>query len=135
PLLARVDCDVDFHKPAAAWRESLLAALGQGRARAQLAPKTAAPLHLVSPPRERVDRNAPAAAELLEKVKLSQAARADGIWHLALALEGRCALQPGDALAVLPRNDPARVETFLELSGLSGECGVQVDGKALTLRE
>ena len=64
-----------------------------------------------------------------------QAGLRQGIRHVALSLAGSdIAYEPGDALGVLPSNDPALVDAVLTASGLSGDAPVTIGGTSMDLR-
>lgn len=113
----RVDCDLDYEAPAASFVDRVLAALapggdcgsvihvdfhrgeGAGHGRAERHDAPVAVRHPVSSSRS--DRET---------------------WHLELDLSGSgLAYQPGDALGVLPCNDPALAESILVAAGLAGD--------------
>ncbi|MDE2296169.1 MAG: flavodoxin domain-containing protein [Gammaproteobacteria bacterium] len=120
-IAARVDCDLDYEAPAASFVDRVLAAL---------APPTDAGsvIHVdfhrtdgagTAKP-ERVD--APVAA--LHPIGSSWSERET--WHLEIDLTGSgLDYQPGDALALMPRNDPALAESILAATGLAGDQAVR----------
>jgi sulfite reductase (NADPH) flavoprotein alpha-component len=116
-VATRVDCDLDFARPAAAWGEQVLAALRP----AELAASSAEIIHLEFPPAAAEpawSRERPFPAEVLEHVNLNSS-RSDKVTvHLGLSLAGSgLAFEPGDALMLLPENDPATVGQLLAASG------------------
>jgi sulfite reductase (NADPH) flavoprotein alpha-component len=121
----RVDCDLDFAKPSAAWGERALAALkpaaepaaGAEIIRLDFAPHAA--------PEPEWSRERPFAAEVLDHVNLNSS-RSDKVTvHLGLSLAGSgIAFDPGDALMVVPENDPAVVEAVLGAAGVAADAAL-----------
>ena len=116
----RVDCDLDFAKPAAAWGEQVLTALrpAEPSAGAEIIHLDfAAPVVNSDWSRER-----PYPAEVLDHVNLSSS-RSDKVTvHLDLSLAGSgLTFEPGDALMLVPENDPALVEQLLAAGGIHSD--------------
>lgn len=128
-LRERVDCDVDYDEPAAAWIEATIAALAPPAAGAAKAmPAAAAPSALVH------DKRNPFCAIVIDNLALTGRDSTKETRHIELSLEGSgLSFAPGDALGVLPRNDPALVETLLSTLGLSGGEELTLKGTAITL--
>ena len=105
-LLPRVDCDVDYDDAAAAWIETLL---GEVSAAAPAATTAAKP---TAGGAVQYDKRHPYQAEVLENITLNGRGADKETRHIELAVPG-LSYQPGDALGVLARNDPALVELLL----------------------
>lgn len=131
-LHERVDCDVDYDDPAAAWIEAALAALAPARnAAAMPAVATSA-----TPSATAYDRQNPFPAIVIENLALTGRGSSKETRHVELSLEGSgLAFAPGDALGVMPRNDPALVEGLLSALDLSGSEALTIKGAATTLGE
>ena len=115
-VVDRVDCDLDFAAPAAAWI---------GDALKVLAPPDADRGRVIE-----VDFGKPAAApntdiveaEISEHVNLNSSRSNKETMHLALAFDGAApAYEPGDSLDLYAENDPAYVDELLKLAGLAGD--------------
>ncbi|MGX5721744.1 assimilatory sulfite reductase (NADPH) flavoprotein subunit [Shinella zoogloeoides] len=131
-LHERVDCDVDYDDPAAAWIETALAALAPTRNAAAM-PAVAAS---ATPSAAAYDRQNPFPAIVIENLALTGRGSSKETRHVELSLEGSgLAFAPGDALGVMPRNDPALVEGLLSVLGLSGSEALTIKGAATTLGE
>ena len=118
-VAARVDCDLDFAKPAAAWGEQVLAALRP----AEPTSSGAEIIHLEFAPPAAAEptwsRERPFPAEVLEHVNLNSSRSNKVTVHLGLSLAGAgLAFEPGDALMLVPENDPAMVGQLLAASGV-----------------
>ncbi|MGH7044175.1 MAG: diflavin oxidoreductase, partial [Acetobacteraceae bacterium] len=114
-----VECDLDYAAPARAWTESVLATLAPE-------PEAGAAVIRVDFARAPAAEDTPAAprvvaAEITERVLLSSSRSSAETWHVELSLEGSgLAYEPGDAIGIAPRNDPALVEAVLAATGLTG---------------
>lgn len=135
PLLARLDCDVDYEGPATEWSNSALELLKdalQGEAANQAAPGVPATQGVAS----LYSKKNPFVAELSTKQKVTGRDSGKDIRHFEISLEeSGLTYQPGDALGVWFSNDEALVDALLQLVELSGDTEVKVDDKALPLRE
>lgn len=115
-VVPRVDCDIDFEESYLAWVENALAAFGEGTAPASVAVAEVAALVV-----EYGKRN-PFPATLLEKVLLSAPGSKKETWHFELNLEGSgLHYEPGDSLAVVPKNANDVVAAMLAAAGLAGD--------------
>ncbi len=115
-VVERVDCDLDFAAPAAAWIGDALKVLtppdaGRGRV---IEVDFGKPL--AAPNTDIVE------AEISEHVNLNSSRSNKETIHLALAFDGPApAYEPGDSLDLYAENDPAYVDELLKLAGLSGD--------------
>ncbi|MFI5549096.1 sulfite reductase flavoprotein subunit alpha [Streptomyces sp. NPDC051738] len=115
----RVDCDVDFEEPAAAWTSAVLeriasetGATGKGDASAQAPAK----------PRSPWNRRTPYQSRLAVNRLLSSPRSAKEIRHFEFDLgDSGITYEAGDALAVVPLNDDALVGALLEHLGARGD--------------
>jgi sulfite reductase (NADPH) flavoprotein alpha-component len=129
-LLARVDCDVDFDEPAAAWRQTVLDQLGPPAAGRPAAPACAATRGAAA----LYDRRTPFIATVLENLPIVGRGSTRQTRHIELSLAGSgLAYQPGDALGIIATNDPRCVSALLDALGFSSDDGVEVGGEALRL--
>lgn len=130
-LIERVDCDVDYDETAAAFAERAidrLASSGSGNVPA--APMTA----VTSSPVAAFDRRNPFIATVIDNVELTGRGSSKETRHVELALDGSAlAFSPGDALGVIPRNDPALVEALLTTLSLSSDERLTVKEREITL--
>lgn len=120
--LPRVEADLDFTKPAAEWSTAVLEALRPATPDAgaeiihldfpHAAPEAAAPW----------SRERPFQAEVLDQVILSSSRSEKVTAHLELSLAGSgLAFTPGDALMLVPENEPAAVEALLAAAGVAAD--------------
>lgn len=138
-LLDRVDCDVEFEEPFAAWKSALIEKL-----RSADGPAEAADVSREGKTKIVSDDGTPAgsspkkplAARLLENRLLNGEGSAKETRHIALALDGSTPpYQVGDALGVLPVNCPAVVESLLHSLNFDGEEAIACHtGEELPLR-
>lgn len=114
-LHPRVDCDLDYDEPAAAWLDGVISSLNEGQEQgASAAPsQTAAPQAAGG---ETVySRKNPFRAEVLENLNLNGRGSNKETRHLELSLEGSgLTYEPGDALGIFPENDPELVDMLLK---------------------
>lgn len=119
-IAARIDCDLDYEGPAAVWLSSTLPLVAEKGAAAPKAeaPKPAAPAAKT----EGFTRKHPYSARILTNRLLSGAESAKEIRHYEFELgASNLTYEAGDALGVVPRNDPALVAEILEHLGAKAE--------------
>jgi sulfite reductase (NADPH) flavoprotein alpha-component len=131
--VTRVDCDLDFAVPAAAWIGDAVKALAPPEAE-----RTHGNGQVIA-----VDFGAKGAAapntdivtaEVTEHVNLNSSRSDKETIHLALAFDGAApAYEPGDSLELYAENDPAYVDELLALAGLAGDDALR--GELLTARD
>ena len=127
-LIERVDCDVGQEDKFTAWLDANLAIIGEaGGAAAQPASEPEA--------EEEEDGHRTNEARVVEVRRVSGATSAKEVNHVAFSLEGTgLSYEAGDALSVMPDNDPALVAEILSALGCDGEESVTVQGASLSLR-
>lgn len=112
-LLARVDCDVDFDEPANAWIEAalpLFAEVEGGPDEVAAAPAA----EEAAPAASAFNRKNPYSSTLAVNRRLSGDSSAKEIRHYEFALgDSGIHYEAGDALNVIPQNDPALVSLIL----------------------
>jgi len=131
-ILERVDCDVDVDEPFAAWTEAVLSRLEgleneSARGGAKPDGKGLRPSAVESVPR--YSRDNPLLAPLVEKRPLTHPKSTKVTLHLAFSTAGTdLRYEAGDALGVIPKNDPNLVAEILRLLRFNGNEQVP-DGK------
>jgi sulfite reductase (NADPH) flavoprotein alpha-component len=120
-LADRVDCDVDYEDAAAEWIGAIIPELGSSKPAPGSAP--ASPARNGSGPAPTAfDKRRPFEAAVLENTVLTGRGSTKETRHIELSLEDSgLTYQPGDALGVVARNDPALVEALLDALGLSAD--------------
>ncbi len=137
----RVDCDVDYEDPAALWSAAVLdrlaAEAGATGAPAGSGATTGTTVtggtgaSRASRPGAQWNKRNPYPARLVENRLLSSPGSAKEIRHLEFDLgDSGITYAAGDALAVVPHNDPALVDRLLEHLGADGSA--LFDGRPLT---
>ena len=131
----RVDCDIDYDDPAAAWSGAVIDRLAADLA-ASAAPSLAlVPATAASAPSAH-DKKNPFAATVLENLLIVGRHSSKETRHLELDLSGSgLTYEPGDALGIAAVNAPEVVESVLEAIGLAADAPVTVKGETIPLAE
>lgn len=132
-LVDRVDCDVDYDDSFEAWSKDVWAKLGSAA--------SAQPLAVASGSGQVFDKKNPFPAEIIDNQLLSGDHSQKETIHVELSLEGSgLSYEPGDVLAVLPRNAKDVVESVIQAAGLDASAEVEIKdlgtkslGEALTV--
>lgn len=124
-VTARVDLDLDFAKKAAAWTDETLA---------KLAPKdsdgaaAATVVHvdfrsaLQAPDEPAYTAEAPLQAEITSAINLNGSGSSSETWHVELATDAPgFSYEPGDAIGILPENNPQLAAELAATVGLDGD--------------
>lgn len=138
----RTDCDVDYDESAADWIAAALAAFapapatGAGRAVAvartgpQPIPRSTKATAAV------FDKRHPFPAPVIDNLALTGRGSSKETRHVELSLQGSgLAFEPGDALGIVPRNDPVLAEKLLGLLGFAEEAAVNLKAGTIALGE
>ncbi|CAH1216618.1 Sulfite reductase [NADPH] flavoprotein alpha-component [Paenibacillus sp. JJ-223] len=136
-LVPRVDCDVDFDEPAAAWIEEVAASLGNASAGA-VSSANAAANPIASNVESEYSRTNPFKAEVLENLNLNGRGSDRETRHIELSLEGsNLQYEPGDSLGVFPENHPRLVDELIAAMDWNEDELVQVNknGDQASVRE
>src|SRR3569623_1959178 len=131
----RVDCDVDYEEPAAAWHADVLRRLAPVAQASGATPVAASP---AAAPAQATsfDKKNPFAANVIDNIVLTGRGSSKEPRHIELSLaDSGLTYQPGDALGVVPRNDPALVATLIEKQKLQADAPVTVKQQTLPLVE
>jgi sulfite reductase (NADPH) flavoprotein alpha-component len=118
-----MECDLDYKKPAAAWIDSTLKLLDNGKPADNVGAVIAFPRPAAIEDEDAQPAliAAPIAAEVTELTNLNSSRSETETYHVVLSLEGsEIAYEPGDSLGFVPTNDPALVEDVLRIAGLTG---------------
>jgi sulfite reductase (NADPH) flavoprotein alpha-component len=124
-IAPRVDCDLDYEAPAAAWSESALEELAK-RAETDAGPALQGGdiIHVdfAAPAASPWSKANPFPAEVTESMNLNGSRSTKRTIHLEMSLAGSgLAFEPGDSLGVLTENDPEMVEAVLRAAGLRAD--------------
>ncbi len=122
-LAARLDCDVDYEKPSAGWLASTLPLFPKGDGDGAIVLPTGAAQEVSAPAaKSGWTRRNPYPASLAVNRRLSGKDSGKDIRHFEFALgDSGLTYEAGDALGVIPLNDPALVEALLARLGAKGE--------------
>ncbi|MES0808101.1 sulfite reductase subunit alpha [Roseibium sp. SCPC15] len=125
-LVTRIDCDIDFEDPAASWMEETLPKIARELNAGQPStPAIETGAQIEPPAKSKWSRKSPYPSSLAVNRLLSGDTSAKEIRHYEFAL-GDIGLTyaAGDALGVMPVNDPALVQAVLERLNSSFETAV-----------
>ena len=129
-IAPRIDCDVDYDEAASKWSSAMLAVIeGETRSVAPVttavAAFTAATLH---------DKRNPFPARIVENGLIVGRHSTKETRHIELDIAGSgLTYEPGDALGIAARNDPALVAALLDAAQVSGDAPLTIKGEATTL--
>ena len=133
-ILDRVDCDIDYEDPAAAWSGAVIDLLA-----ADLAAAAAPALPLAAaaaPVASAYDKKNPFPATIAENITIVGRHSTKETRHIEIDLAGSgLAYEPGDALGIAAVNDAAVVDWVIEAAGLSPDAPVTLKGETLPLAE
>ncbi|TPK54830.1 assimilatory sulfite reductase (NADPH) flavoprotein subunit [Mesorhizobium sp. B2-4-19] len=133
-LQDRVDCDVDYEDQAAGWIAAAVAKLAPAALGPRLQNRAAGPASVSSAAvveAPTFDKHTPFPAAIIDNLVLTGRGSSKETRHIELSLAGSgLAFEPGDALGVMARNDPALVEMLL--NKLSLDADANFSGKGLT---
>jgi sulfite reductase (NADPH) flavoprotein alpha-component len=115
-VIDRVDCDLDFESQATTWTDAVVAHASE----TSDAIETPRPVLLSAvPTTPTYSRANPFAAEILQQQQITGRGSSKQVQHIELDLEGSdLRYEPGDSLAVLPRNPPQLLEELAQITGL-----------------
>jgi sulfite reductase (NADPH) flavoprotein alpha-component len=131
-----VDCDVDFETAAADWTKRVIAEW-KARLPKQAASTTTVAVNPIAPdPAEsNYDKKNPFLSQVLDRIDLNGRGSDKHTLHIELSLTGSgIQYQPGDALGIVPRNDPSYVDEFLAAMQYPPGQLVTVDGQDQPLK-
>ncbi|HEX8165433.1 MAG TPA: flavodoxin domain-containing protein [Beijerinckiaceae bacterium] len=121
----RLDCDLDFETPAAAWIKGAVETLAP-EAAAEPAPAGNVVAIDFSARHGGEASREPVAVEVIEHVVLNSSRSDKETVHLVLGFDGAApAYEPGDSLDLFPQNDPVLVDAVLAAAGLSADDGLR----------
>ena len=132
-LVERVDCDVDFDEPFAAWKDAVFAS-------EPMAAITEAAGAVVTEDEDPVGQGGwgksnPYFAPVTRVENLNGEGSAKEVNHIEILLSGSgLEYEVGDALGLCPVNDPILVENILALCGVTGTDRVLIKGETFPIR-
>ena len=125
-IVDRIECDVDFEASAGAWIDAALGQIGTDTTAGHAVIHVDFARASEDAPEETWTRARPFAAEITEHVRLTGSRSLSDTRHIELSLEGSgIAYEPGDALGIVPRNDPALAEAVLKAAGLASDTALR----------
>jgi sulfite reductase (NADPH) flavoprotein alpha-component len=135
-LAGRVDCDVDYEDAAAAWIAAVVDSLAPAARTSVSAAGSVAATANRAPVPATFDKKHPFQAAVIDNIVLTGRGSTKETRHVELSLaDSGLTYQPGDALGVVPRNDPVLVAAVLEKLSLSSDSPVTVKQGTTSLGE
>jgi sulfite reductase (NADPH) flavoprotein alpha-component len=132
-LEPRVDCDIDYDEPAAAWSSLVVDRLAADLAKPALAAGAGTS---VFPTARSYDKRNPFPATVLETIKIVGRQSSKETRHIELDISGsELSHEPGDALGIAAFNEAAVVTELLDTVSLSPDATVAVKGQQKSLFE
>ena len=118
----RIDCDLDYESPSAAWLGATLPVLRTEK----LAEASVIHVDFGAPAAAEYSKAHPFQAEITELVNLNSSRSAKQTFHMELSLAGSgLTYEPGDAIGIVPQNDPVLADAVLSAVGLAGDNALQ----------
>ncbi len=135
-LQPRVDCDVDYEDPAAAWSTGILALLDAKQASA--ISSAASPSKTTGGTQQAnnsvYSKRNPFPATVIDNIVLSGRGSTRETHHIEISLaDSGLTYEPGDALGIVTNNDPAMVEALLAALSMNPDAPLTVKGQTTTL--
>ncbi len=135
-LHARVDCDVDFEQAAQAWIDAVVDRIAHEHGDASTASSAGIPQRTLAPVANAYTRKNPFLAPVLANDRLTARHSDRDVRHLELSLEGSgIHYDPGDALGIVVRNAPERVNALLAALPYRPDTSVSFESTERSLRE
>ncbi|EPC03693.1 hypothetical protein L861_19355 [Litchfieldella anticariensis FP35 = DSM 16096] len=124
----RIDCDVDYEEDAEQWIESVLDRYAEFSDTISHASQGSAVAVPNAAPQTSYSKKHPFHAEVLDSIVLNGRGSDKETHHIELSLEGSgLSFEPGDAIGVVPQNDPAYVDELLDKLSLDAEAPLGED--------
>ncbi len=123
----RVELDLDFSKKAAAWTDATLAAFAPADSGSATVVHVdfKSGVHIEDADEPAFDAERPLTAEINEIVDLNGTGSSSETWHVELATDAAgWSYAPGDAIGVIPQNDPELVAAIQDAVGLGGNAAL-----------
>jgi sulfite reductase (NADPH) flavoprotein alpha-component len=132
----RVDCDVDYEEPFAKWLTTAVPALAKAAGPASSG-SAATASDGADPAEPKYSKKNPFPAKLVTNRKLNAPGSGKDVRHFEIELTGSdLAYEVGDALGVLPTNDPRLADEVIAALGAKDDDAVPgKDGQPVSLRE
>lgn len=134
-LAERVDCDVDYAEPAETWRETVLRLLDStSGAKPGSSSRNQPGGELALVPKH--DKRNPFPATVIDNLSIVGRGSSKDTRHVELSLSGSgLSYEPGDALGIMPSNDPSTVMTLLDALEFEVDEGLEFGGERTTVGE
>jgi sulfite reductase (NADPH) flavoprotein alpha-component len=132
PLLARIDADLEFQPAARAWQDKVIEKAADI---IQQSPSNVVALAPIAR-QQRHDRSHPYLVRVIDRRPLTTESAVSEVYHVALEVDPQVlSYQAGDALGILPENDPQLVIEILKATGIPADQQVIVDEQEITIEQ
>ncbi|MCC5849269.1 MAG: sulfite reductase flavoprotein subunit alpha [Verrucomicrobia bacterium] len=132
----RVDCDVDYEEPYAAWLEATLTSSEAIAGSAVPSNAPSAPAAPTKSEKVKYSRKNPFVTHLKENRRLSKTGSAKDVRHYVIDLpEGEVSYETGDALSVIPENSPESAGRLILALGLDPKERVRYEDEDKSLMD
>ncbi|MDE8654251.1 assimilatory sulfite reductase (NADPH) flavoprotein subunit [Novosphingobium album (ex Liu et al. 2023)] len=133
-LADRVDCDVDYEDPAAAWTAAISDQLASEAPAVR--PSGTVQHAALAAPQSAYDKRNPFPAPIIENIAIVGRGSSKETRHIEFSLAGSgLVYEPGDALGIAASNDPTVVSDLLSALDLAPEATFELKGQTSTIGE
>jgi sulfite reductase (NADPH) flavoprotein alpha-component len=135
-LKPRVDCDVDYDEQAETWMAEAIGRIAARREDPSDGMSAQVRPHRALTRTQSFDKRHPFPARISDNIVLTGRGSSKETRHIELSLENSGLMfEPGDALGVMPDNDPDIVEAILQKLDLDASAPVTLKGRATPVGE
>ncbi|MEZ9466511.1 assimilatory sulfite reductase (NADPH) flavoprotein subunit [Vibrio breoganii] len=135
-FLDRIDCDVDYESPVAAWQSQALNKVAELFKENSVGTQSAVVQLPVSASQSQYTKQSPYTATLLTNQKITGRDSTKDVRHIEIDLEeSGITYQPGDALGVWYKNDLQLVDSILAIASIDKDEQVEIDGETLSIKQ
>ncbi len=133
-IAPRLECDLDYEAPAAAWFDALLPRIAPAPGGSTPTVERSVPAPAPAPAIAAHDERRPFTATVLENFRLTGRGSSKETRHLTLSIDpALLPFEPGDALGICAPNDPTLAHQLARSAGLSGDAFVTLAGEHMSL--
>jgi len=139
-IYERSDADTDYEQTFQTWCSGAIGALasvaGEGGFIEPAQSAATVPMSTTDSEEKKYSKKKPFLAKLVENRLLSRAGSEKEVRHFTIGLDASITYEPGDALGVIPQNNPAVVDKILQTRGFASDTPIEIgEGRTLSLRQ